>query len=565
VPAHDRLLALISHLQSDMNSAAGRRALLHYLRQRSGAQLAALFLFNEARHELALLDQSGQRPPLVTGTVNATGRRLSPKYLPLNGLFGSVLNTSGLIHIPDLYLDPRTLPQEQRWGWPGGQLFLSAVKTSNGAESKQGVAVLSFSEGAQAQTAQEDADQESDILVGIILLSLYLSDLPGQWDLSLPEPRFPVSPFSPTAPAPIAPEPKKTRPARRPRRKTPARTPKSRRTRARAATPQPSSLSQSGTIEQAKIFSVLLEEAIHQERQRIARDLHDGPAQQLAHVLHKLEFIQNAYEKYQPSVSATPSPSQRMILSELRQSRHMLATSIEDLRAIIFSPIPQAIETRGFPAAIQSLIEDQRTLQPTLRIDYRIDDFALVPSSLELPVFRLIQETLNNIVKHAQASVVTLRIQRTSTQLVVELSDDGTGMTIGENRQDGGKRGNDVKGRSKEGSESGRRQPQDTQLGLRSMRERIRQAGGSWEIKSKPGRGTTIIAHFPLTMPSLALTSREHEVLLLVVDGLTNRAIAERLSISVETVKSHLHHIMQKMQVKDRTQAAVAATRQGLL
>ncbi len=70
-------------------------------------------------------------------------------------------------------------------------------------------------------------------------------------------------------------------------------------------------------------------------------------------------------------------------------------------------------------------------------------------------------------------------------------------------------------------------------------------------------------ARFPLTNAVQLLTSREQEVLRLIVDGLTNRDIAQKLSISLETVKSHVHHIMQKMQVKDRTQAAVVAMRQG--
>jgi DNA-binding NarL/FixJ family response regulator len=58
------------------------------------------------------------------------------------------------------------------------------------------------------------------------------------------------------------------------------------------------------------------------------------------------------------------------------------------------------------------------------------------------------------------------------------------------------------------------------------------------------------------------LTNRERDVLRLVIDGLTNRAIAEQLSVSTETIKSHVHHIMQKMNAKDRTHAAVLATRQ---
>ena len=93
------------------------------------------------------------------------------------------------------------------------------------------------------------------------------------------------------------------------------------------------------------------------------------------------------------------------------------------------------------------------------------------------------------------------------------------------------------------------------------MQDRVEQAGGVLEITSKLNAGTTIKARFPLALSPLALTNREREVLRLLVDGATNRAIAGKLSVSIETVKSHVHHIMQKLQVKDRTQAAVLATR----
>jgi DNA-binding NarL/FixJ family response regulator len=102
-------------------------------------------------------------------------------------------------------------------------------------------------------------------------------------------------------------------------------------------------------------------------------------------------------------------------------------------------------------------------------------------------------------------------------------------------------------------------------FGLRTMRERIQQAGGYLEIASRPGEGTRLKATFSLATPAMILTKREREVLRLLVEGSTNRAIAEALSVSIETVKSHVHHIMQKMHAKDRTQAAVIATRQRWL
>src|SRR5581483_5321394 len=96
----------------------------------------------------------------------------------------------------------------------------------------------------------------------------------------------------------------------------------------------------------------------------------------------------------------------------------------------------------------------------------------------------------------------------------------------------------------------------EQQMGLQAMHDRVREAGGTWEIHSTPGAGTTVRARFPLALRTASiiptpqitsLTSRERDVLRLVIDGLTNRAIAEQLSVSTETVKTHVHHIMQKM------------------
>jgi DNA-binding NarL/FixJ family response regulator len=100
-------------------------------------------------------------------------------------------------------------------------------------------------------------------------------------------------------------------------------------------------------------------------------------------------------------------------------------------------------------------------------------------------------------------------------------------------------------------------------MGLRTMRERVQEAGGNWQFYSQPGVGTTIKVSFPLDRPTIELTSREQEILRLVRSGLSNRLIAQHLTISSDTVKTHIHHIMQKLQVKDRAQAAVIATKQG--
>lgn len=275
------------------------------------------------------------------------------------------------------------------------------------------------------------------------------------------------------------------------------------------------------------------ERLIEQERARIAHEMHDSVMQDVAHVTQKLDYIQRILEK-RPQTA----------LNEIDQARALLNRSLRDLRAGITSLLPIPLEEQEFDEALKALLHEYSLNLPHLKITYDIDNLALWPQALQAPIYRFMQEALNNIRKHASASEVSIRIRQVAGLGVVQVSDNGRGFVSEQAQGDAG---------------GGLR------MGLSSMEERIRQAGGVLEIHSQPGEGTTLKARFPLTQSSAILTEREREVLRLLVDGLTNRAISERLSVSLETVKSHVHHIMQKMHVKDRTQAAVVATKQQWL
>jgi len=269
---------------------------------------------------------------------------------------------------------------------------------------------------------------------------------------------------------------------------------------------------------------------IEQERRRIAREIHDGAAQQIAHAMYILEYIQRTFEK-EPQAA----------LREIARVYEILEESLQDLRRGIDSLTPPQLERQDLDAALQELF---RGYEPELEVRYDMKYVGMLPSSLEVPIFRFIQEALSNVYKHAQASHVAIRIRELSEVLVVQVSDDGKGF-LPEQQTKG------------VGSEQ--------HHGLCSMRERIEQASGTLDIHSRPAGGTVVKARFPLTTPVAILTRREREVLALLIDGSTNSEIAKKLSVSVETVKSHVRHIMQKMHVQDRTQAAVKATRQHWL
>ncbi len=474
------LLQIIADLQRDMTLQHGRRILLAYAHACSGARLALLFAYAPALQRLVLLERSGRRfsehtrttePKPSTANIHSREQQESSQ-IPLHGLFGATLSTHGFQQLVHASADPRCLPEERYWLGGAKQVVFDTLG------DHQGLLVLCFD--AEDSPPWHDESGEASIRLCATLLSAYLS-------LAEQEPLSDIV----------------DRPS--------------------AVVPLPAS------------YEVQMQTAIDQERNRIARDIHDGVAQQIAHVLHKLEYVQRIVHK-QPEIA------QR----ELNRTAIILKESLNDLRHGISSLIPVELENQEFPSALQSLLDEHTHDEPFLKIRYEGDDLSLLPLSLEVAIFRFIQEALNNVRKHARASVVVVRITILAHLLTVAVSDDGSGYDA-------------------EAVISAKQGDATLHLGLRAMRERILQAGGNWEIHGNPGEGTTVKATFFLETAEVALTKREREVLQLLMRGLTNRAIAEQLFVSMETVKSHVHHIIQKMQVHDRTQAAVEATKQRLL
>jgi len=488
----DMLLQLIANLQRDVTTRQGRRTLLEYVCVSSGARLALLFVVDKEHQALNLLDRWGRRSHSSTPSDEKThDKRLLRKRIPASGLFGAVLDQPGLMHIASASTDARILPQERYWIGRYDRLILSKVG------EQQGVLVLCFEPEYTPRKLNDPlaVPSESNLLICVTLLSAYLSTTDEHSSPPTPEIDQPGTPV----------------PAR-------------------------DYQQLSTSIDQlAESYEQQLQAAIDQERNRIAQNIHDTVAQQFADILYKLEFIQRILDK-QPDVAQ----------HEISRLSDIIKESLHELRYTISALIPPQLEQQGFETALQLLLDEYRRTEPSLQIDYEGEAIALVPSSLEAPTYRFIQEALQNIRKHAQATRATLRIRVLTSLLLIEISDNGRGFDLSQ-----------VMNRQATGT--------GYSIGLRIMRNRIQQAGGSWEIQSKQGVGTTVKARFHLATHPAALTNREREVLRLMAEGLTNRAIAEKLSVSTETIKSHVHHIMQKMHVNDRTQAAVLAARQQWL
>lgn len=271
------------------------------------------------------------------------------------------------------------------------------------------------------------------------------------------------------------------------------------------------------------------EREITEERRRIARDLHDGVIQQFAHVLHKLEFIEHLLEAQKRQLPSTPQ--MQVMLDEIGLAYGQQKAALDELRkymmVLLSTPNPLANPTLSSLAAtsiinmymgsresgafpkqgnenrynawepmkasdlykatvigwssglsltpLSVFVEEFRQQNPQIELSYIDEKTYDMTTALLVPVFRVVQEALNNVQKHAQAKHVMVRICMLSHSCLVEIGDDGVGFQV--NTSDAS-------------SNNG--------MGLRIMRERTQEAGGEWTVYSAPEKGTMIRALFPL-------------------------------------------------------------------
>ena len=205
--------------------------------------------------------------------------------------------------------------------------------------------------------------------------------------------------------------------------------------------------------------------AIEQERNRIARDLHDGPVQGVSAASLSLEAALLM-------VKAGDTERGLDILSRIRTE---LADEAESLRRLMSGLRPPVLEERGLmPALRESLV--RFGAESGVMTEFTGALASPVPDDIETLAYRVVQEALSNAGRHANASHVSVHVESDQTQLRIEVEDDGEGFDTSQAR---------------DFLHAGR-------VGLASMRERVELAGGTFAVRSTPGRGTAVMATVPL-------------------------------------------------------------------
>jgi signal transduction histidine kinase len=200
-------------------------------------------------------------------------------------------------------------------------------------------------------------------------------------------------------------------------------------------------------------------EAQELERKRLARELHDETAQALTSILLGLK----------PLEQVATSPDDRATVASVRE---LVVSTLQDVRRLAVELRPSALDDFGLGTAVERLADNFREQTGLdVGLDVRLRDERL-PADVETALYRTVQESLANVVKHADASHVSIRVTRSDRAVAAVVQDDGRGFD---------------QAATDEGA-----------LGLIGMRERVGLVGGRLRIESSEGAGTTVAAEVPI-------------------------------------------------------------------
>jgi PAS domain S-box-containing protein len=217
-------------------------------------------------------------------------------------------------------------------------------------------------------------------------------------------------------------------------------------------------------------YSRLLLEAQEAERGRIARELHDQIGQMLTALKLNLHAIQSARNEGEASL---------LIADNLK----MLDDALEQVRDLSVDLRPLLLDDLGLVTALRWFV-DHQAKRRNVRAEFTTDSLdpdLRFAAELETACFRIAQEALTNVARHARAKTVTVRLSRNRNYLILLIEDDGVGFDIDALQRHG---------------------PANATLGLRGMQERAHAVGGRIKIDSATDKGTQVFVELPIAMPN---------------------------------------------------------------
>lgn len=208
-------------------------------------------------------------------------------------------------------------------------------------------------------------------------------------------------------------------------------------------------------------FGLKIIQAQEEERKKISREIHDGPAQMLANILLRSELVDRTFRE----------GSKEDGMAEIKSLREMVRTSLYEVRRIIYDLRPMALDDLGLLPTIKRYV---KTISEYSQIDIQFTSTGedrRLNQNYEVAFFRLIQEGVQNAIKHAEASKIHVNLEVGKEYLTMVVKDNGVGFDP--------------------------KEKPNHSFGLIGMRERVEMFDGKMTIDTAPGKGTRIMIQVP--------------------------------------------------------------------
>jgi two-component system, NarL family, sensor histidine kinase DegS len=223
-----------------------------------------------------------------------------------------------------------------------------------------------------------------------------------------------------------------------------------------------------GTDMNSEMFiGIKILEAQENERKRIARDIHDGPAQHMANIVMRVDFCRMVLQK-----------NLEEGLKELSDLKESVKTALKEVRSIIFDLRPMSLDDLGLNQTIQQTVN---TISQEANIDIKLSLKPIqteIEPIIQVAVYRILQEIFNNIRKHSRARHSDVKLDFGTKYLILIISDDGVGFNVEETLKTVKTKG--------------------AAYGLIGIFDRVNQLQGEIQIKSSEGSGTTYTVKLPI-------------------------------------------------------------------
>ncbi|MEH7119375.1 sensor histidine kinase [Neobacillus vireti] len=210
-------------------------------------------------------------------------------------------------------------------------------------------------------------------------------------------------------------------------------------------------------------FGLKIIEAQEEERKRLSREIHDGPAQMLANVIMRSDLIERVYKDKGPDEA----------FAEVHSYKKMVRAALYEVRRIIYDLRPMALDDLGLVPTLRKYLQTIEEYHNHSRIEFVNTGLELrLPTKYEVALFRMIQESVQNALKHADACEIKVSLEITNSAVTVLIKDNGVGF------------------------DTSIKKPES--FGMIGMRERVDLLEGEITYDSKIGKGTSVHIRVPL-------------------------------------------------------------------